>query len=194
MPSMILKTDIRKPPMIRETLAQPHKRLLIFTIFFSCHRRLSFEFECLFFENVVVSLRYPFNLIFFSGLVEHTPLRKKVSLSGGQQGGSVGQAQQQQAGWTQHQQQQHQQASFTSIVQILLSCAEIECLETEKIVKKFSSFTAWGYKEMSLLTNSALVYEPNCGGRGRVAGSQPMSTAVHRSPNKLWRSNSSFNL
>ncbi len=29
------------------------------------------------------------------------------------------------------------------------------------------------------------------GGRKRgVAGSQPMSTAVHRSPNKLWRSNS----
>ncbi len=31
---------------------------------------------------------------------------------------------------------------------------------------------------------------PNAG----VAGSQPMSTAVHRSPNKLWRSNSIFNL
>ncbi len=29
---------------------------------------------------------------------------------------------------------------------------------------------------------------------GGVAGSQPMSTAVHRSPNKLWRSNSIFNL
>jgi len=32
------------------------------------------------------------------------------------------------------------------------------------------------------------------GGRGRVAGYQPMSTAVHRSPNKLRRSNSIFNL
>jgi hypothetical protein len=31
-------------------------------------------------------------------------------------------------------------------------------------------------------------------GEGGVAGSQPMSTAVHRSPNKLWRSNSIFNL
>ncbi len=30
---------------------------------------------------------------------------------------------------------------------------------------------------------------PNAGGRGRVARSEPMSTAVHRSPNKLWRSN-----
>ncbi len=30
------------------------------------------------------------------------------------------------------------------------------------------------------LTNSALVYEPICGGRGRVAGSQTMSTAVHK--------------
>jgi hypothetical protein len=57
----------------------------------------------------------PLTVILFAGLVEHTPLRKKVSLSGGQQqggGGSVGQAQQQQAGgWTQHQQQQHQQVS-----------------------------------------------------------------------------------
>jgi hypothetical protein len=35
------------------------------------------------------------------------------------------------------------------------------------------------------LTNSDLVYEPKCGGRGRVAGYQPMSIAVHRSPNKL---------
>jgi hypothetical protein len=32
---------------------------------------------------------------------------------------------------------------------------------------------------------------PNAGGRGGgVAGSQPVSTAVHRSPNKLWRYNS----
>ncbi len=46
----------------------------------------------------------------------------------------------------------------------------------------------------SWLTNSALVYEPKCGGREGVAGSQPMSTAVHRSPNKLGRSNSIFNL
>jgi hypothetical protein len=47
---------------------------------------------------------------------------------------------------------------------------------------------------LSWLTNSALVYEPKCGGRGRVAGTQPMSTALHRSPNKLWISNSIFNL
>ncbi len=41
---------------------------------------------------------------------------------------------------------------------------------------------AGGYKEMSSrLTNSALVYEPKCGGRGGVAGSQPMSTAVYGS-------------
>jgi hypothetical protein len=32
---------------------------------------------------------------------------------------------------------------------------------------------------------------PNAGGRGGVTWSQ---TAVHRSPNKLWRSNSIFNL
>jgi hypothetical protein len=47
---------------------------------------------------------------------------------------------------------------------------------------------------LSWLTNT-LVYEPKCGGGGcGVAESQPMSTAVHRSPNKLWRSNSIFNL
>jgi hypothetical protein len=42
---------------------------------------------------------------------------------------------------------------------------------------------------LSWLTNSALAYDPKCGGRVGVAGSQPMSRAVHRSPNKLWRSN-----
>ncbi len=47
---------------------------------------------------------------------------------------------------------------------------------------------------LSWLTNSALVNELKCRGRGGVAGSQPMSTAVHRSPNKLWRSNSIFDL
>jgi hypothetical protein len=63
-------------------------------------------------------------------------------------------------------------------------------------------FSAEGYKEMSSTvswptnTGSVLVFEPKCGGRGEVAGSQPISTAaaVHRSPNKLWRSNSIFHL
>ncbi len=32
---------------------------------------------------------------------------------------------------------------------------------------------------LSWLTNSALVYESKCGGRGEVAGSQPMKTAVY---------------
>ncbi len=48
---------------------------------------------------------------------------------------------------------------------------------------------------LSWLTNSALVYEPKkYRGRRSVTGSQPMSTAVHRSPNKLWGSNSIFNI
>ncbi len=47
---------------------------------------------------------------------------------------------------------------------------------------------------VSWLTNIALVYEPKCGGRGGVAGSHTMSTAVHRSPNKLCRSHSITNL
>ncbi len=40
-------------------------------------------------------------------------------------------------------------------------------------------------RRLSWLTDSALVYEPKLGGEGGVVGSQPMSTAVHRSPNKL---------
>ncbi len=40
----------------------------------------------------------------------------------------------------------------------------------------------------------ALVCEPKCREREGVAGSRPMSTAVHRSPNTLWRSSSIFNL
>ncbi len=66
-----------------------------------------------------------------------------------------------------------------------------------KVLKVKNSHTQGVTKRcrLSWLTNSALVYEPKCGGRGGgVAGSQPISTAVHRSPNKLWRSNSIFNL
>jgi hypothetical protein len=35
---------------------------------------------------------------------------------------------------------------------------------------------------LSWLTNTALVYKPKCVGRGSVAGSQPMSTAVRMEP------------
>ncbi len=41
---------------------------------------------------------------------------------------------------------------------------------------------------LSWLTNSALLHEPKSGG-----GKLPVSSAVHRRPNKLWRSNSIFN-
>jgi hypothetical protein len=44
------------------------------------------------------------------------------------------------------------------------------------------------------LTNSALVYEPKCGARGGGVRGLILCTAVHRSPNKLWRSNYIFNL
>ncbi len=46
---------------------------------------------------------------------------------------------------------------------------------------------------LSWLTNSALIYEPKCGG---CAGSRLMSTAVQCtwSPNKFWKNNSIFNL
>ncbi len=77
---------------------------------------------------------------------------------------------------------------------------ETNTYQKEKCVKKFDIIvlqndlydygcTPGGYQEMSsiLAGNSALVYEPKCGGRG-VAEPQPMSAAVHRSPNKLWKS------
>ncbi len=48
---------------------------------------------------------------------------------------------------------------------------------------------------LSWLTNRALVFEPKCGGGGSwVESANEYSSAVHRSPNKLWRSNSIFNL
>jgi hypothetical protein len=72
---------------------------------------------------------------------------------------------------------------FGSVV-VALTCCHIERFKQE--VTKICS--------LSWLTNSALVYELKCGRRGGVAGSQPMSTVVHRSPNKLWRSNSISNL
>jgi hypothetical protein len=49
----------------------------------------------------------------------------------------------------------------------------------------FEDLTPVGYKEMSsiLADQSALVYEPKWRGRGwGIAGSQPMSTAVHMEP------------
>jgi hypothetical protein len=45
---------------------------------------------------------------------------------------------------------------------------------------------------LSWMTNRAL--SPNAGGRGEFQGLSLMSTAVQRSPNKLWISNSIFNL
>jgi hypothetical protein len=47
---------------------------------------------------------------------------------------------------------------------------------------------------LSWLTNSALLYQTNYGGRAVLRGIEPMRTAVHRIPNKLCRSNSIFNL
>ncbi len=41
------------------------------------------------------------------------------------------------------------------------------------------------HRDVVYLGNSALVYEPKCRERGKVAGSQLMSSAVQRSPNKL---------
>ena len=56
-----------------------------------------------------------------------------------------------------------------------------------------------GYKELSsILADQYLprirVQMWGAGGGGGVAGSQPMSTAVHKSPHKVLRSNYIFNL
>jgi hypothetical protein len=60
-----------------------------------------------------------------------------------------------------------------------------------------SALWAKGYKEcrLSWLTNSAsYTIWARLRGGGRRCGVSAMSTAVHRSPSKLWRSNSIFNL
>ncbi len=62
---------------------------------------------------------------------------------------------------------------------------------TPSVLTTEQGVTKWC--RLSWLTNSDPIYEPspNAGGGGGVAGCQPMSTAVHRSPR---RSNSIFNL
>jgi hypothetical protein len=57
--------------------------------------------------------------------------------------------------------------------------SEIEMMRYSQRVTKRS--------RLSWLTNGALVNEPYNRRRWGVAGSQPMNTAVHMSPNKLWR-------
>ncbi len=47
---------------------------------------------------------------------------------------------------------------------------------------------------LSWLTNSALVYEPKCGGRGSCGVSANEIQLCTWGPNKLWRSNFIFNL
>ncbi len=51
-------------------------------------------------------------------------------------------------------------------------------------------------KPLSILADHSVIapsfMSPNAGGR-EFAESQPVITAVHRSPNKLWRSNCTFN-
>ncbi len=54
------------------------------------------------------------------------------------------------------------------------------------ILSKLQSTGVTKRCRLSWLTNSVLVYEPKCErGGGGGAGYQSMSTAVHRSPNKL---------
>jgi hypothetical protein len=70
---------------------------------------------------------------------------------------------------------------------------------TEKKVWVYSSNSQGVTQRCHLLTQWQIApsyMSPNARGGGglRPAGSQPMSTAVHRSPNKRWRSNSIFNL
>jgi len=52
------------------------------------------------------------------------------------------------------------------------------------------------YKDMSSILAEPIApsYMSPDEGEGGVAGPQPMSTPVHKGPNKLWKSNSIFNL
>ncbi len=68
---------------------------------------------------------------------------------------------------------------------------------TEKLYRGVARGLQRDVVYLGLPIPSPLVYEPKCGGGGGgggVAGSQSMSTAVHRSSSKRWRSNSVFNL
>jgi hypothetical protein len=80
-------------------------------------------------------------------------------------------------------------------------CKQLWHLRMEKSQSSSLPFTCWqagGYKKMSsiLVDQMAPSYmSPNsCGGGGGGCGVSQPSTAVHRSPNKLGRSNSILNL
>ncbi len=74
---------------------------------------------------------------------------------------------------------------YTSLCAVCMSLSQLVCLFPVKWtcfchMSGYSSYIRGVTKRcrLSWLTNSALVYEPKCGVRRGVAGSQPMSTAV----------------
>ncbi len=72
---------------------------------------------------------------------------------------------------------------------LIHACILLFLLHTNLMLRKFFSLTKGPGEELrqgvtkrcrlSWLNSIALVYEPKCGGRGGVAGSQPKSTAVY---------------
>jgi hypothetical protein len=100
---------------------------------------------------------------------------------------------------------------FSGLSRIILKISSpLTLMEPESFVDVFESFlnlhgrkvsrVPWEARgqgvtkrcRLSWLTNSALVYEPKCGGSCGVSANE--YSCFHRSPNKLWRSNSIFHL
>jgi hypothetical protein len=89
---------------------------------------------------------------------------------------------------------------ITVLIYIMTSKSKTHKAKYELCIKTNAPFQGVTKRcRPSLQANSALSYEPNCGEREKVVvGSQPMSTLVQLCTeslkNKLWRSNSIFNL
>jgi hypothetical protein len=70
--------------------------------------------------------------------------------------------------------------------------------EGARVHSQEGTYKSGVYKEMSsILADHSIApayMSADAGGGGKLRGSYPMSTAVQRSPNKLWRSNCIFNL
>jgi hypothetical protein len=76
------------------------------------------------------------------------------------------------------------QTSFPKATPAALPCKDESACRVQRVTKRC---------RLSWLTNSSLVYEPKCERRGELCGISQW-VQQYRSPNKLWRSNSIFNL
>jgi hypothetical protein len=68
-------------------------------------------------------------------------------------------------------------SSYTFKTLLLPKLAYRKCIKLYDIIKRATKRC-----RPSWLTNSALVYEPKCGGRGGLAGSHPVKKTVNMEP------------